>query len=113
MMAAEPLLPTQFAELEPFAAKWCLPTESERYAERMASSLDEMQAFYDAMFARAEEAMDYCDRFGIDDMPDDARRLLQLMHSLVMVSFPVELWRQARMPDSGDAYLERFVEPAP
>lgn len=112
-MTADRLLPEPFAELEPFAAKWCLATESERYAERMASSLEEMQAFYDAMFARAEEAMAYCDRFPLDDLPDDARRLMQLLHSLVMVSFPIELWRQARMPDSGDAYLERFIEPAP
>jgi hypothetical protein len=112
-MAADRLLPEPFAELEPFASKWCLATESERYAERMASSVEEMQAFYDVMFGRAEDAMAYCDRIGLDNLPEDARRLMQLLHSLIMVSFPVELWGQARMPDSGDAYLERFIEPAP
>jgi len=26
------LLPSEFSDLEPFAAKWCLATERERYA---------------------------------------------------------------------------------
>jgi hypothetical protein len=106
------LLPKAFADLEPYAVTWCLATESERYAARLASSIEEMQAFYDAFFPRAEEAMTYCDQFPLDDMPDDANRLLQLVHSLVMVSFPVELWRQPRIPDSGEAVLERFIEPS-
>ncbi len=71
----EALLPRQFAELEPFAAKWCLRTETERFAQRMASSMEEIQAFYDAFFPRAEEAIAYCDAFPLDDMPDDAQRL--------------------------------------
>jgi hypothetical protein len=108
----ETLLPEDFADLEPFAPRWCLATESERYAARLASTIEEMQAFYDAFFRRAEAAMAHCEQFPLDGMPDDARRLLQLMHSLVMVSFPVELWRQPRIPDSGDAVLERFIEPA-
>jgi hypothetical protein len=107
----ERLLPNEFADLEAYAHKWCLATESERYAARLASSIEEMQAFYDAFFPRAEEAMTYCEQFPLDEMPEDARRLLQLMHSLVMVSFPVELWRQPRIPDSGEAVLERFIEP--
>jgi hypothetical protein len=107
------LLPARFSELEPFAAVWCLPTERERFARRMASSMDELQAFYDALFPRAEEAIAYCDEFPLDDMPDDAQRLLQLLYSLVMVSFPVESWRQPHVPDSGAAYLDLLIEPVP
>ncbi len=58
---SDALLPAEFSDLEPFAATWCLPTERERFAQRMASSMDEMQAFYDAFFPRAEEAIAYCD----------------------------------------------------
>jgi hypothetical protein len=104
-------LPKEFADLEPYALKWCLATESERYATRLASPIEEMQAFYDSFFPRAEAAMTYCEQFPLDDLPEDARRLLQLIYSLVMVSFPVELWRQPRIPDSGEAVLERFIEP--
>jgi hypothetical protein len=107
------LLPDAFADLEPFAATWCLPTERQRFAQRMASSMDEMQAFYDAFMPRAEDAVQYCDRFPLDAMPEEAARLLQLLYSLVMVSFPVEAWRQPHIPDTGAAYLDLVIEPAP
>jgi len=107
------LLPPAFADLERYAPKWCLATEHERYAARLASSMDEMQEFYDACFPRAEEAITYCDQFPLHDMPDDATRLLQLLYSLVMVSFPVEAWRQPHVPDSGAAYLDLVLEPVP
>jgi hypothetical protein len=107
------LLPAEFAGLEPFAAQWCLPTERERFAKRMSTSMDEIQAFYDAFFPRAEEAIAYCDQFPLDELPDDAERLLQLLYSLVMASFPVEAWRQPHVPDSGAAYLDLIIEPRP
>jgi hypothetical protein len=75
--------------------------------------MEEMQAFYDAFFPRAEAAIAYCDAFPLDDLPEDAQHLLQLIHSLVMVSFPVEAWRQPQVPDSGAAYLDRTLEPLP
>ena len=85
-------LPPEFSDLEPFAAKWCLPTERERFAMRLASTMDEMQAFYDAITARADEAMTYCDGFPLDHLPEDATNLLHLLFSMVAVSFPVECW---------------------
>ena len=36
-------------------------TEAERYAKRLASTMDELQAFYDAAFPRLEAAMAYLD----------------------------------------------------
>jgi hypothetical protein len=110
---SDALLPSPFSDLEPFAAKWCLPTERQRFAQRMASTMDEMQAFYDAFFPRAEAAITHCEKFPLDEMPEDAQRLLHLLYSLVMVSFPVEVWRQPHIPDSGAAYLDLVVEPGP
>ncbi len=106
-----PVLPPAFADLEPFAA-WCLRTEAERYAMRLASSMDEMQAFYDAAFPRIEDAAAYLDQLDLDALPDDATHLLWLCYSLVNVSFPVEVWRQPRVPDSGAASMDVVVEPA-
>lgn len=108
-----PRLPAAFADLEPYAVTWCLPTERQRYAQRLASTMADMQAFYDAFFPRAEEAIAYCEKFPLDEMPEDAQRLLQLLYSLVMVSFPVEAWRQPHVPDSGAAYLDLVLEPTP
>ena len=110
---ADVLLPPEFSDLEPFARTWCLANEPERYAKRLASTMDEMQVFYDAFFPRAEEAIAYCEKFSLDDMPEDAERLLQLLYSLVMASFPVEAWRQPHVPDSGAAYLDLLIEPLP
>jgi len=104
-------LPAAFADLEPFS-EWCLATEAERYAKRLASSMDEMQAFYDASFPRLEEATAYLDGLPFDALPEDATRLLWLCYSLVNVSFPVEVWRQPRVPDSGAASMVVVVEPA-
>jgi hypothetical protein len=59
------------------------------------------------------EAVDYCDKFPLDDLPEDAQRLLELVHSLVMVSMAVEIWHQPRPVDSADAYLDRVFEPLP
>ena len=110
---SDALLPSQFAALEPFARQWCLATERERFAQRMSTPMEDMQTFYDAFYPQAEEAIVYCDRFPLDDMPQDAERLLQLLYSLVMVSFPVEAWRQPNVPDSGAAYLDLLIEPLP
>ena len=103
-------LPSEFSALEPYL-DWDLATEPERYAKRLASSMTEMQAFYDVAFPKLEAVMDYCDKFPLDDLPDDARTLMHLMQSLIMVSFPIEAWKQPRGPDSGAAWVELLREP--
>ena len=72
-----------------------------------------MLAFYDACFPRFEDAVAYCDQFPLDEMPDDAMNLLHLLYSLVTVSFPVEVWHQPNVVDSGAAYLDLVSEPTP
>ena len=106
-------LPPEFSQLEPFAATWCLATEPERWAQRQRRSMGEMQAFYDAVFPRAEQAIAYCERFPLDDMPADAERLLQLLHSLLMVSYAVEVWKQPEVVNGGSARIDRILEPRP
>jgi hypothetical protein len=103
-------LPAEFAEFEPYL-DWALATEPERYAKRLASSMTEMQAFYDVAFPKLDAAIDYCDKFPLDDLPEDARTLMHLMQSLVMISFPIEAWKQPRVPDSGAAWVELIREP--
>jgi len=112
-MSSGAMLPPAFADVEPFASKWCRASEPERYAERMASSMEEMQDFYDAFYPRVEEAIDYCDKFPLDDLPTDALHLLYLIYSLIMVSMPVDVWHQARVVDAGEAYFDRSAEPVP
>ena len=103
--------PPDFADLEPYA-DWALETEAERYAKRLGSTMDELQAFYDAAFPRLEAATAHLDALPLDALPDDAKRLLWLCYSLVNASFPVEVWRQPRVPDSGAAQFGMVVEPS-
>ena len=110
---AETMLPSAFAELEGFAQTWCLPTEAERWNQRLASSMLEMREFYDAFFPRVEEAIEYCDKFSLDELPDDALNLLHLIYSLVMVAMAVEIFGQPKPTDAADAVLDRVGEPVP
>jgi hypothetical protein len=106
-----PKLPEEFADLERFT-DWCLPTEEERYAKRLNSTMAEMQELYDAGMERLEDIMVYVDaRFPLEGMPEDAKALVHLGQSIVMVSFPVEVWKQPRVLDSGASYIQLIKEP--
>jgi hypothetical protein len=107
------LLPGEFADLEPFAAMWCLATETERWNQRMASSMADIVSFYDVAFPRLEAAIEHCDRHPLDELPEDVERLLQLIHSVVMVSMAVEIFGQVKTVDAADAVLVRVKEPLP
>ena len=106
------ILPPAFADLEPYS-QWSLPTERERFAKRLATSMDELQAFYDATFPRLDDAVAYLDQFPLDALPEDATRLIQLYYSLMNVSFPIEVWRQQRVPDSGAAAVDCILDLKP
>jgi hypothetical protein len=103
--------PPEFADLEPYA-DWALATEPERYAKRLSSTMQELEAFYNAGFGRLEDAMTYLDQFPIDELPIDAKHLLWLCYSVVNASFPVEVWRQPKVPDSGASSFDCIQQPA-
>ncbi|MFF0492041.1 hypothetical protein ACWDSJ_10130 [Nocardia sp. NPDC003482] len=109
----EKKLPPGFAEFEEYARTWCLATESERWARRMASTMPELIAFHDAFLPRLDEAIAYCDKFPLDELPEDALNLLHLVYSLVMVAMAVEIFQQIKPTDSADAEITRIAEPLP
>jgi hypothetical protein len=106
------LLPEGFADLEPYVEDWALPTRAERYATRLSKAIDELDAFYDAIAPHAERAIAHLDALDLDDLPDDATRLLHLLYSMILVSYPVNVFKQPRIPDSGAAFFDMVAEPA-
>lgn len=106
-------LPSAFAEFESFAQKWCLATEAERWAMRLSTPMPEIREFYDAFSPRFEEAIDYCDKFRLDDLPEDALSLLHLVYSMIMVSMAVEVFGTQKPADSADAEMHRVSAPVP
>jgi len=107
------MLPSAFAELEKYAQQWCLATETERWNARIASTMPEMREFYDAFFPRLEEAIEYCDKFPLDHLPDDTLNLLHMIYSLIMVAMAVEIMHQPAPVSAADAVMIRTVEPSP
>jgi hypothetical protein len=107
------LLPSAFAELEDYAQTWCLATETERWSARVSASMPQLRDFYDAFFPRLEEAIDYCDKFPLDNVPDDALNLLHMIYSLIMVAMAVEIMHQPAPVDAADAVMVRTGGPVP
>ena len=110
---SDAMLPSAFAELEKYAQTWCLATETERWNARMASTMAELREFYDAFFPRLEEAIEHCDKFALDGLPDDALNLLHLIYPLIMVAMAVEIMHQPAPVNAADAVMIRTVEPVP
>src|SRR5258708_2872737 len=100
------LLPHGFSDLEIFA-ELALPTSTERNRKRRGSSMDEINAFYSAMLPKLEEILAYLDQFSLQEMPQDARRLLYLSLSLAEVTIAVELFHEPKV--TGGCDTERFV----
>lgn len=107
------MLPPEFADLEPWAREWALPTMGARYDRRMTSTMAEMQAFYDVAVPRGEAAIDYVNQFPLDDMPDDALHLMWLMAALSAVSFAVDIFKRPIIPSAGAGNLPITKEMLP
>jgi hypothetical protein len=107
------LLPEPFSDLESYAEQWCLPTEPERQQKRLATSIQDITAFYDATTPRLEEAMTWLDQYSLDSLPPEALNLMHLMFSLCTVSFAVECWHQPHIPDIGSVRLDLVSGPTP
>ncbi|MEV1069887.1 hypothetical protein [Streptomyces sp. NPDC050263] len=105
------VFPADFAALEPFA-DWAVQGEKARYAKRVASTMEELQAFYDVAFPLLEKGSGYLETVRLDGIGEEDKHLLWAFCSLVTVAFPVEAWGQPRVPDSGPAGIDAVVEPA-
>ena len=104
-MAAQ-TLPAEFADLEPFL-DWALATERERTSKRLASSMEEIQAFYDHMSGRVEAAAAYLNAFPLTALPSEAERLFQMSLSLMEVANAVEMFQNPAVINGFD--VKRFA----
>ena len=103
-------LPPEFSRLEHLVPDWAIEDGHERYLKRVNSSMDEIQAFYDAVFPQAEEAVAYIDKFDFSEpLPEDVMNLRNLLYSLITISLAVELWKQPRVKHSARTILTRVT----
>ena len=99
-------LPAAFDDLAPFVG-WALATEQERTGKRLASSMEDIQDFYDSMSARLEAAMEYLNEFSLDALPPEAERLFHMSLSLMEVANAVEMFQNPAVINGFD--VKRFV----
>jgi len=102
------ILPQEFSQLAHLVPDWAIEDGHARYVKRVNSSMEEIQAFYDAVFPYAEEAVAYIDKFDYaEPLPEDVANLRNLLYSLITVSLAVELWKQPRVKHSANTILTR------
>jgi hypothetical protein len=95
-----PGLPSRYADLERFCARWARPTFGERRAQRQAASIEELREFYHALQPRVEEVLGYLDRFPLRSMPAAERRLLNLCLALADVALSIEKYNAPGPPNT-------------
>jgi len=95
-------LPEEFSELEKWCNQWCLPGTAARNNQRYASSFDEIESFYDAMMARADEALEYMSALQLGTLTRKQENLLLLLLSLAEVGPAVEWYGSAEVDDGYD-----------
>lgn len=97
----EHLVPARFQNLASFA-EWALEPERARTEKRMAASMEEISAFYDAMMRRIDQIVDYLDGYFGGDTPTSAHRLFLMSLSLVEVVPLVELYQRREAVEACD-----------
>jgi len=94
-------LPAGFSDLERFA-EWMLPPRVERHRKRLGRSIDGISALYNALLPRLKDILAYLDQFSLQEMPQDAQRLMFLAFSLAEVSIGVELFHEPKVTGGCD-----------
>lgn len=98
MAAGDAMLPEDFADLEAYAATWCLAAQADRHSRRVHSTMQELEGFYQAMLPRMDAIAEYLNRFPLDELSGSARNLLHLSLSFIEVSLAVELFHEPDDP---------------
>lgn len=104
------ILPVQFADLARFVPKWDKSGTAERYATRLASTIEELQEFHDALLPRMTEVKAFLDSKSLAEFSEADRRLGRLTFAWVSVAEAVEVFKQPRVPDS-KMYWDVRAEP--
>jgi hypothetical protein len=100
-------LPEQFRDLEPLASIWTLPTEAQRHARRLASSIVELRTLYDALMPRIDHVLSYLSEFQLENLTPEGRNLFYLACALAEIGPAVELFGQPEVPAGYDS--RRFL----
>jgi hypothetical protein len=91
-------LPEDFAALTRYVPDWAIGTEAARNRKRLASPLDELQALYNAMLPRMEDAIAHLKGHPLDALPEPEQDLLNLALMFMEVAPAVEIFKHPDVP---------------
>ena len=100
MTASATALPKGFEDLEPFVSYWVRDTNDARREARSTAQMPDIQRFYDAIVARAEDGIVHLEQYPLDTMPDEATRLFKLLLAMNHAAIAVEMHGAPRAADS-------------
>lgn len=86
------LLPEGFESLETWANEWAMSTQNTRWDKRLASTREELIAFYQAVQPHLEEILEHADKFEIGKLPEQSARLYALALMVAEIAPNVELY---------------------
>jgi len=94
-----------FSELDEYLATWGLPSVEERIAKRTSSTIEEMQAFHDAMLPRLAEIIEFLNQFPAAEIPLEHQALKNAALSVLHVDRPVNKWKKVFLEGARDPRL--------
>lgn len=103
------ILPPGFQALETHVATWVLPDASARMAQRQASRIEDLRAFYEAMLPMGEAALAWLRGYELGALPPESERLLKLMLALAEVAPAVEWYNDPRVFDGFPVERIRYM----
>ena len=97
--------PPEFGKLVSYSS-WVLADELARRNKCVASSMDEIQGFYDTMLVSMDSILGHLNEFSLDALPKAEQNLLALALAFVEAAISVEMFEQPEI--NYGISIERF-----
>lgn len=90
--------PVEFADLEPLRDAWAIGDEAARNRKRLASSMAELQDFYNMVLARMDAIIGYLNARPLQNLTPGEQALLNLALMFMEVAPAVEIYKHPDVP---------------
>ena len=110
------LFPEAFADLEPLAAEWALPSEEKGFHKRISTNIEALRSLYMQVMPRLDAVLAYL--AGLGDVPPERmmpadRLLLDFATTVMEASIPFDLdWSDNDIEDAFSATRFEFIGPS-
>ncbi|WP_372721946.1 hypothetical protein [Immundisolibacter sp.] len=91
-------LPRGFDDLECWVAEWAIGEEAARNRKRLASSLDQLQAYYNALLPRMDAIIPHLNQYSLDALAPAEQTLLEMALMFMEVAPAVEIYKHPDVP---------------